>query len=420
MPQEYTTILENRRILLGVTGSVAAYKAVDLASKLTQAGAQVDVIMTEAAQHFVGPITFEAVTGRPVYTDLWQTTSGGALPTHIAHIGLGEHADLMAVVPASANTIARLAAGMADDLLSVTALAQHSRMLVAPAMDGNMYDHPATQANIETLRARKVRVLEPEVGHLASGMMGKGRLPDTYTLMGEIRRALGKHGILSGQKIVITAGGTHEPLDPVRFLTNRSTGKQGYALAQAALDAGADVTLITTPTALPKPVGATVVPVLTANEMRDAVLAHADGTAVLIMAAAVADFRPVEVSDSKIKKSSTKGDTVSITLTRNPDVLMDIKEYGKTSGFPRVTVGFAAESQNLVEYARAKLETKRLDLIVANDITATDSGFGADDNRVLILDHKGGQQWLDLASKAKIGETIIARVASLLLGSSPT
>lgn len=419
MPQEYTTILENRRILLGVTGSVAAYKAVDLASKLTQAGAQVDVVMTEAAQRFVGPITFEAVTGRPVYTDLWQAPEGD-LPTHIAHIGLGEHADLLAVIPASANTLARLAAGMADDLLSVTALALHSRLLVAPAMDGNMYDHPATQANLDTLRSRKVIVIEPEAGHLASGMLGKGRLPSTQTLMGEIRRALGRHGNLAGHKIVVTAGGTHEPLDPVRYLTNRSTGKQGYALAQAALDAGADVTLITTPTALPCPVGAEIVPVLTAHEMRDAVLAHADGTDALIMAAAVADFRPTEVSTQKIKKSSDQKENLSIGLSRNPDVLMDIKEYGKTSGYPRVTVGFAAESRDLMDYARAKLESKRLDLIVANDITATDSGFGADNNRVLILDHKGGQQWLDLASKAKIAETIIARVASMLLGSSPT
>ncbi len=418
MPQEFTTILEQRRIILGVAGSVSAYKAVDLASQLTQAGAIVDVIMTEGAQHFVGPLTFEAVTGRPVFTDLWNSTSG-ELPTHIAHIGLGEHAELIAVVPASANILARMAAGMADDLLTVTALAARCPVLVAPAMDGGMYDHPATQANLDTLRSRGAFVVEPETGRFASGYMGKGRLPNTTRLMGEIRRALGRNGMLAGYRILITAGATHEPLDPIRYLTNRSTGKQGYALAQAALDAGAEVTLITTPTALPRPVGATIVEALTASDLLEAVLAHIDGMDALIMAAAVADFRPATVSEQKIKKA-TKSESVEIAMVHNPDVLMAIKEYSQRSGWPRVSVGFAAESHDLMDYARAKLEDKHLDLIVANDITATDSGFGADNNRVLILDRKGGQQWLDLASKAKIGETLIARVASLLLGSSPT
>lgn len=418
MPQEITTILEQRRIILGVAGSVSAYKAVDLASQLTQAGASVDVIMTRGAQHFVGPLTFEAVTGRPVFTDLWNSTSG-ELPTHIAHIGLGEHAELIAVVPASANVLARMAVGMADDLLTVTALAARCPLLVAPAMDGGMYEHPATQANLATLKSRGAIIVEPDTGRFASGFTGKGRLPNTARLMGEIRRGLGRNGMLAGYRILVTAGGTHEPLDPIRYLTNRSTGKQGYALAQAALDAGAEVTLITTPTALPRPIGAQVVDVLTASDLRDAVLDHIEGVDVLIMAAAVADFRPVTVSEQKIKKSA-KNESVDIAMVQNPDVLMEIKRYSQESGWPRVTVGFAAESHDLIDYARAKLEDKHLDLIVANDITDTVSGFGADNNRVLILDRKGGQQWLDLASKAKIGETIIARVTNLLLGSSPT
>ncbi|MBN2470053.1 MAG: bifunctional phosphopantothenoylcysteine decarboxylase/phosphopantothenate--cysteine ligase CoaBC, partial [Anaerolineae bacterium] len=396
MPQEITTILEQRRIILGVAGSVSAYKAVDLASQLTQAGASVDVIMTRGAQHFVGPLTFEAVTGRPVFTDLWNSTSG-ELPTHIAHIGLGEHAELIAVVPASANVLARMAVGMADDLLTVTALAARCPLLVAPAMDGGMYEHPATQANLATLKSRGAIIVEPDTGRFASGFTGKGRLPNTARLMGEIRRGLGRNGMLAGYRILVTAGGTHEPLDPIRYLTNRSTGKQGYALAQAALDAGAEVTLITTPTALPRPIGAQVVDVLTASDLRDAVLDHIEGVDVLIMAAAVADFRPVTVSEQKIKKSA-KNESVDIAMVQNPDVLMEIKRYSQESGWPRVTVGFAAESHDLIDYARAKLEDKHLDLIVANDITDTVSGFGADNNRVLILDRKGGQQWLDLAS----------------------
>ncbi|GAB4575636.1 MAG: bifunctional phosphopantothenoylcysteine decarboxylase/phosphopantothenate--cysteine ligase CoaBC [Anaerolineae bacterium] len=418
MPQEYITILENRRIALGVTGSIAAYKAVDLASKLTQAGSMVDVIMTEAATRFVSPLTFESVTGRSAYVDLWQS-AGRDLPTHIAHIGLGHQADLMIVAPATANTLAKLATGMADNLLTVTALAVHGPVVVAPAMDGGMYENPATQANLQTLRSRGMIVIDPDEGHLASGMTGIGRLPDTFRLMGEIRRALGATGELAGRHIVITAGGTREPLDPVRYLSNRSTGKQGYALAQAALDVGASVTLITTPTALRPPVGANVVSVTTAVEMRDAVLAHVDRADALIMAAAVADFRPATPSEQKIKKSANPDESTTLPLVRNPDILLEVKEHARKTGWPRVTVGFAAESQDLIDYARSKLENKGLDLIVANDITATDSGFGSDYNRVLILDRKGGHQWLELATKAKIGETIIARVADVLLGSSP-
>ncbi|MGL4649381.1 MAG: bifunctional phosphopantothenoylcysteine decarboxylase/phosphopantothenate--cysteine ligase CoaBC, partial [Caldilineaceae bacterium] len=244
------TLLSGKRILLGVTGSIAAYKAADLASKLTQAGAQVDVIMTGAAQRFVTPLTFQAVTGRAVYTDLWSPPAG-ALPTHIAHVGLAESAALFVIAPATADTLARLATGRADDLLAVTALATRCPLVVAPAMDGGMYEHPATQANLQMLVERGVQVIEPEEGRFASGLTGRGRLPDPAVLLGAIRFALSRTGPLAGRKVVVTAGGTREPIDPVRFVSNRSSGKQGYAVTQAALDAGAEVTLISAARGLP-------------------------------------------------------------------------------------------------------------------------------------------------------------------------
>ena len=413
---ETITILEHKHIILGVTGSIAVYKAVDLASKLTQAGAQVDVIMTEAARQFVAPIAFQSVTGRPVYTSMWGTDAGGGLPTQIAHVGLGEGADLFVVAPITANSMAKMAAGLADDLLSVTALAARCPVVIAPAMDGGMYAHPATQANIETLVRRGVTVIEPDEGRFASGLMGKGRFPETPALIGHIRRALGRKGPLAGRKVVVTAGGTRELLDPVRYLTNHSSGKQGYALAQAALDAGADVTLISTVNTLPVPVGAALVPVDAAVEMRDAVLKYVNQADALIMAAAVADFRPAEVAAQKIKKSTQGDDAPTLKLVRNPDILLAVKDRREQSGWPRVVVGFAAESQDLIANAQSKLARKGADLFVANDITAPDAGFQADTNRVIILDREGGQETLELASKARISETIIRRVAGLLVG----
>jgi phosphopantothenoylcysteine decarboxylase / phosphopantothenate---cysteine ligase len=410
---EPITIFDGKRILLGVTGSIAVYKAVDLASKLTQAGALVDVIMTEAAQQFVTALTFQAVTGRPVYKDLWKAESSGALPTHIAHVGLAEGAQLFLVAPATADAVARLAHGFANDLLSVTALAARCPIVLAPAMDGGMYMHPAVQANLALLHERGALIVEPEVGRFASGLVGQGRLPDTPTLMGAARRAIGRGGALSGLNVVVTAGGTREPLDPVRFITNRSSGKQGYALAQAALDAGAEVTLITAARGLTAPYGATVVSVESATQMLNAVLQQVASADALMMAAAVADFRPASVSEQKIKKQDENSGLI-LMLERNPDILGAVKERRRDTHWPRLVVGFAAESQSLKEYARDKLERKGLDLIVANDITATDAGFDTDTNRVTIFDRSGGEQKLDLASKSKISEAIIARVASML------
>jgi phosphopantothenoylcysteine decarboxylase/phosphopantothenate--cysteine ligase len=415
---EKITLLQNKRIVLAATGSIAVYKAVDLASKLTQAGAQVDVIMTDAAQKFVTPLTFQAVTGRPVYTSMWQTDSGGGLPTHIAHVGLGEGADLIAVVPVTANTITKLAQGMANDLLTVTALAARCPLLIAPAMDGAMYEHPATQANLETLVERGAYLVEPEEGRFASGLVGKGRLPETPTLIGHIRRLLGSNGVLAGKKVVVTAGPTRESFDPVRFITNHSSGKQGYALAQAAIDAGAAVTLISS-VDLPTPIGAEIIKVDSAIEMLEAIQNQQSNLDILIMAAAVGDFRPKTRAEQKIKKKNDD-EGMTVELLRNPDILLEIHERDQRKpnaslfSSPHITVGFAAESENLLNNARIKLERKGLDLIIANDISATDAGFSSDNNRVVVLDRKGGREELELMSKARVSEYIIERIAALL------
>lgn len=402
---EPITLLNDKRIVLGVTGSIAVYKAIDLASKLTQAGAMVDVIMTEAAQKFVTPLAFQAVTGRAVYTDMWAS-GGSALPTHIAHVGLGEGADLLVIAPITANSIAKLAHGLANDLLSVTALAARCPLVIAPAMDGGMYSHAATQANITTLVERGATLIEPDEGRFASGLIGKGRLPDTPTLMGHIRRALA-HGALAGKHIVVTAGGTREPLDPVRYLTNRSSGKQGYAIAQAALDAGAEVVLISS-AGLPTPIGAQLIPVDTALSLRDAVLEHSAHADVLIMTAAVADYRPATQSEQKIKKSD--GD-LSLQLARNPDTLLAVKDMVHR---PKIVVGFAAESENLLANAQDKLVRKGLDLLVANDISATDAGFASDYNRVVLLGRNESQTHIERSSKTAIAEVVISHVVELL------
>ncbi len=416
MSQEKIALFENKRIVLGVTGSIAAYKAVDLASKLTQVGALVDVIMTEAAQQFVTPLAFQSVTGRPVYTDLWQADSSGGLPTHIAHVGLGEGADLLVIAPMTANTMAKLAHGLADDLLSVTALAVRCLVMIAPAMDGGMYQHAATQDNLATLRERGVQIIEPEVGRFASGLVGQGRLPETPTLIGLIRQALAQEGPLAGKRVVVTAGGTKEPIDPVRYITNRSSGKQGYAVAQAALDAGAAVTLISTVDHLPIPIGTLKVKVSSAAEMLEAVQEATINADVLIMAAAVADFRPATVATQKIKKSDDNQTGIMLELARTEDILLAVKSMRQQSGYPRCVVGFAAESHDLLTNAALKLERKGLDFIVANDITAADAGFEVETNRITILDAVGGRTSYDLLSKAQVGQVIVERIAEILTG----
>lgn len=412
---EKITLLQGRRVVLGVTGSISVYKAIDLASKLTQAGALVDVVMSEAAQEFVTPLAFQAVTGRSVYTDMWRA-SGGGLPTHIAHVGLGEGADVLAIIPATANALAKLAHGLADDLLSVTALAARCPLVVAPAMDGGMYDHPATQANLATLLERGATLIPPEEGRFASGLQGKGRLPETPTLLGYLRLVMAKRGALAGRRIVVTAGGTREAIDPVRYVGNRSSGKQGFAIAQAALDAGASVTLITS-VGLPAPIGAVVVTVESAKQMLDAVLAHSKDADALVMAAAVADFAPQTIATHKIKKKDD-GDGLHLDLVRTPDILLEVRKQREATKYPRVVVGFAAESDDILANAQSKLERKGLDLMVANDITAADAGFAVDTNRVTLLDAKGAHTALGLMSKAGVAEAIVKRLVGFFGGSA--
>ena len=401
------SVLTNKRIVLGVTGSIAAYKAADLASKLTQAGAQVDVILTGAAEKFITPLTFQSVTGRRAYTDsdLWGNEA------HVLHVGLGHTADLLVIAPCTANTLAKLAHGLADTLLTVTALAADCPLILAPAMDGGMFDHAATQENLDTLKTRGAFIIEPAEGHLASGLSGKGRLPETPELIGHIRLLLGRRGPLAGKKIVITSGGTQEPLDPVRVLTNRSSGKQGYALAQAAVDSGALVTLITTPVALTPPVGSRVIEVQTAKQMLDAVLNESAWSDALIMAAAVADFRPKNKAGDKIKK---EGGIPQIELEATEDILKTVSASCVGANRPGVVAGFAAESRDLLENAAVKLESKGLDLIVANDISSMDAGFAVETNRVTLLFADGRKESFPLMSKVEVAEMLMERIAGLL------
>ena len=400
--------IKDKHITLGVTGSIACYKAADLASKLTQAGAVVDVILTEAAARFVQPITFQSVTGRKAYldSDLWGAEG------HVTHISIGHTTDLVVAAPLTANTIAKLANGIADNLFSVTALAATCPLLIAPAMDGGMYSHPATQANLQTLVERGAVVVGPEAGHLASGLEGKGRMSEPLTILGHIRHLLAQGGPLAGRKIVVSAGATQEPLDPVRYLTNRSSGKQGFALAQAALDLGAEVILVCGPNHLPTPTGAKRVDVRTAEEMLAAVRDHTADADALLMAAAVADFRPAQMAGQKIKKGY---EDLTPKLVRNPDILLEIGQRKQQTGFPKVLVGFAAESQDLLANAQKKLAAKHLDMIAANNISAQDAGFGVDTNKITLLYAGGEKEALPLMSKAEAAERILAAVVKTII-----
>ena len=413
-------MLLNKRILVGISGGIASYKAVELVSRLQQAGALVDVIMSERADEFVRPLTFSSLSHRAVYSDLWEP-SGRAAETHIA---LAEEAEILVVVPATANTIAKLAHGVADNMLTAVALATKAPVLLAPAMHQNMYTHPATQSNITLLQERGVFIVEPEVGRLASGEVGIGRLPDTSILLGAINVVLGRNGDLAGYRIVVTAGGTQEPIDPVRYLGNRSSGKMGYALATEARDRGAHVILISGPVVLDVPYGVEVRRVETAIQMRDVVHDAVIDADVLVMSAAVADFRPAEVAAQKLKKSESQEldeqNGFFLQLVRNPDILEELADSvhtntgNKRSGRHLVRVGFAAETSNLVAYASAKLIAKRLDLLVANDVSRSDSGFGTETNKVHIFHANGAVEDLPVMPKTGVAAAIWDRIVSLL------
>ena len=399
--------IQGKRILLGVTGSVAVYKAVDLASKLTQAGAEVDVLLTEAATRFVAPISFQSVTGRAAYTDsdLWGAEA------HVLHVNLGRPADLLLVAPITANTIAKFALGLADNLLTLTALSARCPLMIAPAMDGGMFASTANQENLRTLVERGAVVVGPEEGHLASGLSAKGRMTEPAEILDRVRHLLSRAGPLRGRKVVVTAGGTQEPIDPVRVITNRSSGKQGFALALAALDAGADTVLIAGPAALAAPYGVRRVDVRTAQEMRAAVLAESAGADALIMAAAVADFRPADPAARKIKKDSAPE---VILLEQTADILMEVSEAKAVTGRPAVTIGFSAETDDLEKNAQKKLRAKHLDLIVANEVGRPDSGFETDTNRVTILSADGAVQSLPLMDKNGVAEAVLDRLIAML------
>ena len=392
--------LEGKVVVLGVTGSIACYKALDLASKLTQAGALVDTIMSYGATQFVTPLAFRSITHRPVVTDTFDPDS----ELSVEHVALAQRADIVVVAPATAHFIAKVSGGLADDPLTTTILATEAPVLVAPAMDGHMYDNPATQENLSRLTSRGVTIVGPARGRLASGLISMGRLVETPELIGHISAVLGKRGDLAGYTIVVSAGGTQEPIDPVRVITNRSSGKMGYAIAEAARDRGARVVLVAAPTSLADPVAVEMVKVATALEMRDAVLKALADAHALVMAAAVADYSPVFTVSHKVKKGA---ETWSIELGKTPDILEESR--GRF-----IKVGFAAESEELLENARDKVLRKSLDLIVANDITAEGSGFSADTNKVLLVDKHGSVEDLPLMPKYEVAHHILDRVQRLL------
>jgi phosphopantothenoylcysteine decarboxylase/phosphopantothenate--cysteine ligase len=390
-------VLQGKRIVLGVTGSIAAFKAVAVASALTQAGALVDVVMTPAATELIRPLSFQALTQRPVAVEMF----GMVNQTEISHVSLGHHADVVCIAPATAHTLAKLALGLADDLVTTTCLATRAPLVIAPAMDADMYDHPAVAANVKILRARGATIVEPGYGRMASGLVGQGRLAEPPVIVDTLRVVLARNGDLAGWRVVVTAGGTQEAIDPVRYISNRSSGKMGYAVAEAARDRGASVVLISTPTALTPPFGVELRPVVSAAEMHDAVMAVLPESNLLVMAAAVADYRPATVAEQKIKK---RDDDLTLQLAKTTDILASTASLASDT---LVRIGFAAESQDLVSNASEKLERKRLDLIVANDISRTDSGFGTDDNAVVLLDRTGGRHDLPLLPKREVADRIL-------------
>ena len=393
--------MSQRNVVLGVTGSIAAYKAADLASRLTQAGVSVHTVMTECATKLVGPATFRALTGRPVATQMFELTN----PFAIEHVSLADLADLFVIAPATANVIAKLAHGLADDLLTCTALATRAPILVAPAMHTAMWENPATQSNVQTLRERGVLFVGPAVGRLASGGHGAGRMASVDEIADEIARLLGRHGDLAGRRVLVTAGGTREALDPVRFLGNPSSGKMGLAVAVAARDRGADVTLIIGPTALRKPGGVRVVDVVSADEMLKAVEKMLPGHDVLVMAAAVADFAPAKPLRHKAKKADAE---LTLELRRTRDILDAVRKVEV-----KVKVGFAAETENLIENARDKLRKKDLHLVVANDVGGPHSAFDADDNQAVLIDAADATPTPRLPKRA-LADLILDRVVTLL------
>ncbi len=397
-------MLKDKKIVLGITGGIAAYKAVEVASRLRQAGAEVHVIMTKEAREFVTELTFREISGNPVASDMWAPVAHW----NVAHIALAKMADLMLIAPATANILSKAALGIADDMLTTTLLATKAPIFFAPAMNSNMYENPVTQQRIAELKERGCHIIEPASGHLACNVNGVGRLPEPEDIVAAIDRFFLGAETLRGKKVLVTAAGTLEPIDPVRFIGNRSSGRMGYAIAEEAAARGADVVLVSGPSALVPPAGMLrIVKVETTAEMREAVLSEFTDSDIVIKAAAVADYRPKEVAANKIKKNNEE---LTLVLEKNPDILL---ELGKLKKPDQVLVGFAAETQKLLEYAKAKLEKKNLDFIVANDITKPNAGFNTETNLIKILARDGSIEEFPLLSKHKLAAIILDRIMAL-------
>jgi len=393
--------LKGKNIVLGVTGGIAAYKAAELVRELVHEEAKVHVIMTKNAQAFITPLTLQTLSGNPVITELFSLIG----EAKVGHVALADMAEIVVIAPATANIIGKIAAGIADDMLSTVIMATKAPILIAPAMNVHMWANPICQQNVAKLRSLGYYFVEPAVGELACGYEGKGRLAEIPDIIEEIKSLLSPQDF-AGEKILVTAGPTAEPLDPVRFISNNSSGKMGFALARAALRRGAEVTLISGPTHLPAPKKSKFISVRTAQEMRQAVLENFSEANFLLMAAAVSDFRPKEMAEQKIKKTSLK---LSLELEQNPDILAEVGQIKGT----RVIVGFAAETEDLIKNAQKKLTEKNLDLIVANDLTMPGAGFAVDTNIVKILDRSGKVEELPLLTKEELADYLLDRLKSL-------
>lgn len=395
-------MLQGKCIILGVTGGIAAYKAAELLRLLVKAGAEVHVVMTRSAQEFITPLTFQTLSGNPVHTELFNLIQ----EQEIGHISLADRADLLLVAPATANLIGKVANGLADDLLTTTIMATRAKVLFAPAMNSNMWQNPIYRNNQAKLESFGYHFIEPLYGDLACGWQGQGKLPDPQAIFNTAQTLLGGHD-LTGKTVLVTAGPTREEIDPVRFLSNYSSGKMGYAIACAARDRGARVILISGPVTLPEPQGIETVQVVSARQMYHAVMERAGQADIIIKAAAVADFRPVVRSDQKVKKTGTE--SALIELQRNPDILA---ELGKQKG-SRILIGFAAETEDLLKHAREKLEGKNLDMIVANDVTQEGAGFDCDTNIVRLLTADGKVEDFPEMTKAEVAEILLDRISAL-------
>jgi phosphopantothenoylcysteine decarboxylase/phosphopantothenate--cysteine ligase len=400
-------MLQGKCVILGVTGGIAAYKAVELLRLLVKAGVEIHVVMTRSAQEFVTPLTFQTLSGNPVHTELFSLIQ----EQDIGHISLADRADLVLVAPATANLIGKVANGLADDLLTTTIMATRAKVLFAPAMNSNMWDNPIYQKNQERLETFGYHFIKPVYGDLACGWQGQGKLPDPQEIFNSAQALLGSHA-LEGKTVLVTAGPTREELDPVRFLSNYSSGKMGYAVACAARNRGAKVLLVSGPVSLPEPWGVETIQVVSAQEMYQAVMARAEQADLIVKAAAVADFRPVVRVGQKAKKGGSE--SMTIELQRNPDILA---ELGKRKG-SRILVGFAAETEELLKHAREKLESKNLDMIVANDVTQEGAGFNGDTNIVRFLTADGRLEELPKMTKEAVAEILLDRATALLASAS--